>query len=516
MKNSYKQSLLDKNQFSVEWEVVPGRGAFEKAQEDFIVKAEQAAKSGKIHALTITDNPGGNPSVSAEIMSLEVSKLGLQPMVYFTCKDKSRNELENLLYGLERIKVANLLVMSGDYPAAGFQGRSRPVYDLDPVHVLQLIREMNEGLEYPGMKGPIKIKPTGFFPGVVVSPFKKLESEQLLQYYKLKKKVDAGAQFVITQTGYDARKFHELIQIKKKYGFEVPFIGNIYILPFGAGRAMSKNMVPGCVVTQKLVDSLDQERKADDKGKGDRLLRGAKMYAFLKGMGYDGVHVSGLGVKFDDVNTVIEKGEELVPNWQDVVAEFDFPQKGGFYYFKRDEKTGLNIEEETLRLAPSKAPFSYTFSRMMHNLMFEPDGAMFGLMRKICEKADNGSVFGPFFRFIERLLKVALFECMDCGDCALNDVAFLCPMSQCPKNQRNGACGGSFEGWCEVYPGEKQCVWVQAYDRLKKNGEQDTIEKNVVPPPDWDLFHRSSWVNYFLGRDHSAKKIGIQPPLQKK
>ncbi|MCK4379222.1 MAG: methylenetetrahydrofolate reductase, partial [Deltaproteobacteria bacterium] len=99
MENSYKQSLLNKNQFSVDWEVVPGRGAFEKAQEDFIVKAEQAAKSGKIHALTITDNPGGNPSVSAEIMSLEVSKLGLQPMVYFTCKDKSRNELENLLYG---------------------------------------------------------------------------------------------------------------------------------------------------------------------------------------------------------------------------------------------------------------------------------------------------------------------------------------------------------------------------------------------------------------------------------
>ncbi|MEA2108291.1 MAG: methylenetetrahydrofolate reductase C-terminal domain-containing protein [Pseudomonadota bacterium] len=516
MENSYKQSLCNKDQFSVDWEVVPGRGAFEKAQEDFVVKAEQAAKSGKIQALTITDNPGGNPSVSAEIMSIEVSKLGLQPMVYFTCKDKSRNELENLLYGLERIKVANLLVMSGDYPAAGFQGRSRPVYDLDPVHVLQLIGEMNEGMEYPGMKGPIKIKPTGFFPGVVASPFKKLESEQLLQYYKLKKKVDAGAQFVITQTGYDARKFQELIQIKKRYGFEVPFIGNIYILPFGAGRVMSQNMVPGCVVTQKLVDSLDQERKANDKGKGDRLLRGAKMYAFLKGMGYDGVHISGLGVKFEDVNYVIEKGEELAPNWQDVVAEFDLPQKGGFYYFMKDEKTGLNTEEEAPCLAPPEAPFSYKFSRMMHNFMFEPDGMMFGLMRKICEKADNGGAFGLFSRFTERLLKTALFECMDCGDCALNDVAYLCPMSQCPKNQRNGPCGGSFEGWCEVYPGEKQCVWVQAYDRLKRNGEQDTIESNVVPPSDWDLFHRSSWVNYFMGRDHSAKKIGIQPPPQKK
>ena len=107
-------------------------------------------------------------------------------------------------------------------------------------------------------------------------------------------------------------------------------------------------------------------------------------------------------------------------------------------------------------------------------------------------------------------------ECMDCGDCALTDVAYVCPMSQCPKNQRNGACGGSFEGWCEVYPGKQQCVWVQAYDRLKKYNEQDKIESNVVPPPNWDFFHTSSWVNFFLGRDHAAKKLGIEPVEQKK
>jgi len=71
------------------------------------------------------------------------------------------------------------------------------------------------------------------------------------------------------------------------------------------------------------------------------------------------------------------------------------------------------------------------------------------------------------FHKLEHLTKVMLFDCKDCGDCALIDVAYLCPMSQCPKNQRNGACGGSFEGWCEVYPGKKQCVYVRAYARLK-------------------------------------------------
>ncbi|MCK5915211.1 MAG: methylenetetrahydrofolate reductase C-terminal domain-containing protein, partial [Deltaproteobacteria bacterium] len=86
---------------------------------------------------------------------------------------------------------------------------------------------------------------------------------------------------------------------------------------------------------------------------------------------------------------------------------------------------------------------------------------------------------------------------------------------QCPKNQRNGPCGGSYEGWCEVYPNEKKCIWVQAYDRLKNYNEEGNIKDDLVPPSNWDFIHTSSWANYFLGRDHSAKKAGIQPPEKK-
>ncbi|MBN2232352.1 MAG: methylenetetrahydrofolate reductase C-terminal domain-containing protein [Deltaproteobacteria bacterium] len=511
MANRYRESLLDKERFTIEWEVVPGRGAFEKVQLDFIAKCEKAAAYGRIDALAVTDNPGGNPAISPEVMGAEVKKLGLEPITYFTCKDKNRNELESLLYGMARSEVSNLLVMSGDYPVAGYQGRSRPVFDLDPVHVLQLVSAMNEGLEFPGMKGTVKLKPTDFFPGAVVSPFKILESEQMVQYYKLKKKIAAGARFIITQTGYDARKFHELMQFRDQEGLDVPFIGNIYILPFGAAKAMSNNLVPGCVVTRRLVEVLDGERKAEDKGKKARLLRGAGMFAFMKGMGYDGVHISGLGVSFDDVVEVIERGEELVPEWQDIVAEFDYPQDNGFYYFRKQEGNILNRRERAPRTVRAALPFSYRLTRLVHNLCFEPAGLMFGLTQKLVAKWGESG----FFRKFEHLVKVAMYDCMDCGDCALPDVAYLCPMSQCPKNQRNGACGGSYNGWCEVYPKEKRCVWVQAYERLKNYHEEGRIENNLVPPPNWDFFHTSSWVNYFSGRDHSAKKIGIKPPAGK-
>jgi methylenetetrahydrofolate reductase (NADPH) len=230
LENRFRQSLLDPRTFSVAWELVPGRGAREEAQENALASAIQAAKGGRIHALTITDNPGGNPAILADFLGSEILRLGIEPLVHFTCKDRNRNQIESGLYALDRAGVRNLLVMSGDYPVTGFRGRPEPVFDLDPVHTLELIAEMNRGLEYPGPRGTIRHHPSDFFAGAVVSPFKATEAEQMVQYFKLRKKLAAGGRFVVTQLGYDARKFHELLQFMRQNGLDVPLVGNIYVV----------------------------------------------------------------------------------------------------------------------------------------------------------------------------------------------------------------------------------------------------------------------------------------------
>ena len=96
------------------------------------------------------------------------------------------------------------------------------------------------------------------------------------------------------------------------------------------------------------------------------------------------------------------------------------------------------------------------------------------------------------------------------------DLAYVCPMSQCPKNQRNGACEGSYNGWCEVYPNERKCAWVRAYARLKKHQEEDNLQAYTVSPCNWDFYQTSSWINFYLGKDHSAKRLGIARPEKKK
>ncbi|MCG6537558.1 MAG: methylenetetrahydrofolate reductase C-terminal domain-containing protein, partial [Syntrophales bacterium LBB04] len=392
-----------------------------------------------------------------------------------------------------------------------------PVSDLDPVTPVDLITRMNQGLEYQGLKGIIKHQPSDFFAGVAVSPFKATEAEQMVQYFKLRKKIAAGAAFVVTQLGYDARKFHEALLFMKQNYPGVPVVGNIYILPFGAGKVMNQNKIPGCVVTDKLVAELDREHGAADKGVGARLLRAARMYAVMKGMGFSGVHIGGHNIRYEQVEQIITEGEVLSADWRDLVRYFDYPQPSGFYYYERDPKTGPNTDTPTRRQGrplDAAVDLSYRFSRLVHRLMFEPGKNLYGLMAAISRMFD-GSVLEGAFHKLEHLAKAALFDCQDCGDCGLIDVAYNCPTGQCPKNERNGACGGSFKGWCEVYPEKRRCIYVKAYARLKNYGEEADLDREAIPPCNWDLYQTSSWINYYLGRDHTSKRMGV-PEVKKR
>ena len=85
-----------------------------------------------------------------------------------------------------------------------------------------------------------------------------------------------------------------------------------------------------------------------------------------------------------------------------------------------------------------------------------------------------------------------------CGNCVLPDMEYVCPQT-CPKQLRNGPCGGTNNGQCEVIP-EHACIWVGVYERAKATNEVDLL-KIYIPPPDRSLKGTSSWLNYFLNKD---------------
>ncbi|MGE5612846.1 MAG: methylenetetrahydrofolate reductase C-terminal domain-containing protein [Bacillota bacterium] len=515
-KLSFKQALQNPDVLSVTWELVPGRGAWEKSQDHVLKMAELAAKDQRINGITITDNPGGKPAILAHTLAVEAKSFGIEPIIHFTCKDKNRNDIESELYALARSGVQNLLVMTGDYPSDGYTGRPKPVFDLDAVHALKLINHMNKGEDIPSYKGRMTLQATNFFAGAVVSPFKRDEAEVMNQYYKLHKKVRSGAGFIITQLGYDARKFDELKKYMKDHNLDVPLIGNIFYLTPSTAKLMYNNKIPGCVVTEKLLNELEAEKSKYGDKKEVYLLRSAKLYAILKGLGYDGVNISGHGLDYWDVCHIIEKGEELSANWKDIVHEFNFPQKDGFYYYVK-KVDGLNeniINDMSLTNSGGFSPMFFALS-LVHDLFFRRSSPLFPLVKAIARLIDKSFLKKPF-TWLEYAIKSVTNECLFCGDCAMHEIAFICPMSKCPKQQRNGACGGSFEGWCEVYPGKMKCIYVKAYQLYKATGAQERLKVGYIPPCDWKLYRTSSWLNYLNDRDYSSKSSEYIPSEKEK
>jgi hypothetical protein len=119
------------------------------------------------------------------------------------------------------------------------------------------------------------------------------------------------------------------------------------------------------------------------------------------------------------------------------------------------------------------------------------------------------------FTAAERTSKERLFGCRMCGQCALPVTGYSCPMG-CPKELRNGPCGGVGPGGaCEVYP-EKRCVWVVAYERAVSQGAAADLRR-LQRPVDHRRWGESSWLNYWQGRDEGLwtgdDGLASPPPL---
>ena len=509
--NKFKEKIVRGKEFIITCEFVPGRGCAGRSIEEMIGFGKKVVSSNlPIQAISITDNPGGNPAISPDVLGKELQAMGIEPLIHFACTDCNRNMIESRSYALARDGVKNLLVVTGDYPVSGYEGMAKPIFDLDSVQAIRYLKEMNEGLEIPGRKKGTfeKLPETDFFVGCVVSPFKRTEAELVTQFFKLEKKVLAGADFIIPQLGYDVRKFAEVLKYMKYRNINLPILGNVYVLNRPVARFMNRGNVPGCVVTDKLLERIEEEAKASDKGKAARLERAAQLMAIFRGLNFSGVHIGGFGLKFEDFEHIINRSVEMTDDWREYIPDFHYKQEDEYYYFPDDAE--LTFAEE--KLVPVEASkkhrksLHFQISRLFHRIVLTEGTLGYRIARFIYRTLKKRKLAGRLCYFYERQVKRLLYDCQECGDCALFDLAYLCPMSKCAKFQRNGPCGGSKNGMCEA-DDTKRCVWTLVYERFSSTNNLDYLRKEYVPPVDCSLSKTSSWANFYLGKDHTSKKM---------
>jgi methylenetetrahydrofolate reductase (NADPH) len=484
--------LKDNTSFPVCYNLLPHFTAIGLERSMLMDSVKEALADGRINTFFLADQPVHPQRASSLDLAKDILDAGGEPLVSLALTLYDRNTATDRLQEYYRTGVRQFLFVTGDFPAVDENRAVQPVFDLDSVQLLMKLDGIHET--------------ENISKGCAISPFKSIESEQVWQYEKLKRKIEVGADFVISQLGYDIRKSDELLKYCALQKITTPVVGNIFITDLQNARQIMGKTIPGVKIPHQLLRTLEEEECTPLGARDKRIVRAAKTLSVLQGLGYHGTLISSSSSGFSEVKHVLDEAEGLLPEWQDFLGELDYSDSS-FYYFQKNSHTGLNSSQPSL-VAPKHFPHPlYSFSYFVDWLAYEPRGPLFKVTGWFCRFCNGRKFWNAFIWLQEYLPKRILYGCRMCGDCLLYACGFLCYQSGCPKKIANGPCGGSMDGYCEVFPDKKLCFWVKVYNNMKGVRHNITFVTPPIPTRDMKLDRTCSWINFFLGKDHRKMKL---------
>ena len=512
--NPFRETLRDSDGPIYFLEVSPGAESVEH-----IYEMAEAARDTPF-TFSITDTPSGNRSPGPETIAMEVGRImGRQPSVNLSCKSEDQDGLIRRTLGLYHQGFRNFFAVTGDYPAEG-----RPSFDLDAVTLLMALDGLRRGLDYPSLMPRSGEPLEGMLLGAAVSPFKYHEADLWGQYIKLWKKWRAGAEFFITQVGWDVKKFQELKLYMNRVGMaDVPVFGSIFVMRMRLVSVLNRLRVPGLVVpydlNRRYLGSLLPRKERNRirpmsfvemmawQNRMSRRQAALLADILVRGLGYRGVDLAGAS-DVDEALEILEMIEELKSrDWRENYEEYRegtgkrkarFAPKGGFYLFP-EGGDGLLADGPFQQAGRGDYTRPSEGMARMHHMFFEEGTAGYCLLKWAVGRPE-GSTVERLASLAEEAAKVQTLGCEMCGDCRIPDLQYLCPEPSwgCAKRLLNGPCGGADEdGFCEVYP-ERRCYWGKVIECALQKGEVGDLCR-ISPPKDHRLQHTSSWRNEVLG-----------------
>jgi len=271
---------LRSKEFVVTGEVGPPKGV---NIEELLEDAKRLLKDTVV-AVNVTDNQSAVMRIGSMAICHLLKQNGMEPVFQMVTRDRNQIALQSDLLSAWVLGIENVLCLTGDHNTLGDHQQSKVVYDLDSVQLLKAVTGLNEGHDMAGNE--LEGSPQ-FFQGAVVTPeYDPVE----LQIIKMKKKIDAGAQFFQTQAVYDVKTFESFMNKVEK--FNVPILAGIVVLK-SAGMAKYMNQyVAGVFVPDDLIKEMADTEKNDRKNKAIEIA--ARIIRELKPT-CQGVHIMPLG-----------------------------------------------------------------------------------------------------------------------------------------------------------------------------------------------------------------------------
>ncbi len=262
-------------------EIVPPKGV----DPTPMLEQCRALKAAGVDAVNVPDGPRAQSRMgvlpSAMLIQREV---GIETVIHYCCRDRNLLGMLSDILGAHAAGLRNILIITGDPPKMGPYPEATAVFDIDSIGLTNLVYRLNHGLD-PG-NNPIGA-PTQWAIGVGVNPGAVDVDRELSRFHW---KVDAGAEFAVTQPVFDVRQLESFL--KRVETYRIPIVAGIWPLVSLRNAEFLANEVPGVVVPPEV---LERMRKAQDRGKEAALAEGVKiareMFQQVKGT-VQGVQVS--------------------------------------------------------------------------------------------------------------------------------------------------------------------------------------------------------------------------------
>ena len=420
---------------------------------------------------------------------------GKQPLVHYSGKGRDIGELPAFIERLGGHGLENVLFLTGDRlkeePA---DGRARY---LESVPAIQAARRLMPGLLI----------------AAALNPFKYREEDAMAQYLKLGKKVGAGADFVITQIGFDMHKYEEALFWVGTRNYRVPLVANL--LPMSAARAryLRAHQLAGVTITDSFLCLLEaEERSLPDKGAARVLRRLALQILGVRYYGYAGVQLTGIhsALKLHALRAELATLAELCSDritWNKAWDEALTLPEGGRANPAPARDPWYLVNRRTQRALPAERAKARAMDTV-HTFAFDR-GLLARWVKPALAPIARTSRAGRVLERVERAIKAPLFGCETCGMCRLAATQYVCPET-CPKGLANGACGGTTENLCEFR--DRECIHSAKYRIANDLDISDQLEKWLIPAVPEAIRNTSSWPPHFRGEGPAVEVVDFLHP----
>jgi homocysteine S-methyltransferase len=243
---------LARGMFTVSVELLPPRGF------DAAALVEQARQL-RIHGVDLVNIPDGPRSARMSALSASVlvqQQSGIETILHYACRDRNLLGMQSDLLGAHSMGIRNVLLVTGDPPNAGDYPDATAVFDVDSIGLTNVVARLNRGLDIGGQ--PIGA-PTAFHIGVAVNPW---ALDRDLEFRRFRYKIEAGAEFAITQPVFDVRG---LVEFLDRAETDIPVLAAITPLENLRHTEFLANEVPGVYVPDTVVERM---RRAEAAGQG--------------------------------------------------------------------------------------------------------------------------------------------------------------------------------------------------------------------------------------------------------